>query len=291
MCCESSRPRRRRSPVGPELEFTLRELLNGRISHGGQIFNAKLNPERAGRAGARDVLSVAPSVEKRCGPCDNVLRRRLRWRDRDAVPPRRHPTAAEVRIIGLGAGTLALYGQPGDTIRYFEINPDVATVAGRYFTFLSDCRRRGVNLKIVFGDGRLSLQKEPPKSLDILVVDAFNGDAIPVHLLTEEAFSLYLTRLRDDGVLAIHVSNRHLSLTAGRSRILAHLGVPEVLVHHHPDAREQALLETEWVLLSRNRSFLDSPAVKPYFVGTPTALPAGQPWTDDFSSLFRVVRW
>lgn len=116
-----------------------------------------------------------------------------------------------VGVVGLGAGTLAAYGRPGDEFRFYEINPAVAKFADEYFSFL---RESPAKCEIVLGDARLSLEREPVGlKFDLLVLDAFSGDAVPTHLLTSEAFDIYLQRLRDDGILAVHISNRHLNLS------------------------------------------------------------------------------
>ena len=112
-------------------------------------------------------------------------------------------------MIGLGTGTLAAYGRLGDYYRYYEINPLVVRVARSEFTFLADCHGK---LDIAMGDARLSLEREQPENFDVLAVDAFSGDAIPVHLLTSEAMDLYFRHLRPDGILAVHISNRYLDL-------------------------------------------------------------------------------
>src|SRR5262249_39759387 len=112
-------------------------------------------------------------------------------------------------LIGLGTGTLAVFGRPGDRIRYYEINPLVLTIARTQFTYLSDCLAK---LDVIMGDARLSLEREPPQEFDLLAVDAFSSDSIPVHLLTIEAFKLYFHHLKPNGVLAVHVSNKYLDL-------------------------------------------------------------------------------
>ena len=125
-----------------------------------------------------------------------------------AILNTRH-SAQRVGVIGLGAATLASYGRPGDYYRFYEINPLVIEVARKQFTYLSDCPAK---VDVVLGDARLSLDREPSQQFDVLAVDAFSSDSIPVHLLTLEAFRLYFRHLRPDGVLAVHVSNTHLKL-------------------------------------------------------------------------------
>ena len=114
-----------------------------------------------------------------------------------------------IGVVGLGAGTLAAYGQPGDYLRFYEINPEVQAAGRSRFTYLSHCPGK---VEVVLGDARLSLEREPPQNFDLLVLDAFSSDAIPVHLLTEEAFALYERHLKTNGVIAVHISNGSLNL-------------------------------------------------------------------------------
>jgi Spermine/spermidine synthase domain len=273
---------------GPDVELVEREVFNGPIGHGSQVSDVRLRggampPSAEGRAALASWL-----VQARALPTtyygEQAGGMAMLFHPAGAAEPRR------IGIVGLGAGTLALYGQRGDSIRYFEINPDVVNVADRYFTYLSDCRKRGVHLDVVLGDGRLMLQREAPKSFDILVVDAFTGDAIPVHMLTEEAFELYLDRLKDDGVLSIHVTNMHLDLRWVVARIARTLHVPAALIHNEPERGNFLAKESDWVLLSRNPRFIDSPAVRPFIVDERFDLDGAPLWTDEYSSLFAVLR-
>jgi hypothetical protein len=279
-------PRRDR----PDVELTMRQVWNGPINHGGQVYDIRVRKEEANPLTMSDRPLNIPSVEQaRALPTTYYGPKAgggiaMRFHPNGPDQPRR------IGIVGLGAGTLAVYGNPGDTIRYFEINPEVPIIADKYFTFLSDCRRRGVGLEIVMGDGRLSLQKEPSKSFDVLVVDAFSGDAIPVHMLTTEAFELYLDRLRDGGVLSIHVSNRHLDLKWAVVRIAKYLHVPAAIIENWPGQGEQALIHSTWVLLSRNPRLLENPSVEPHLVGNQAGLDEISLWTDDFSSLLEALR-
>src|SRR6185436_3679823 len=133
----------------------------------------------------------------------------------DHHPRRTGGSHLAIGAIGLGVGTIAAYGLPADTFRFYEINPDVERLARRYFTFLADSK---ATVEVALGDGRLALERDVAAwagvhRYDVLVADAFAGDAIPVHLLTVEAMALYWQALKDDGVLAVHVSNRYLNLT------------------------------------------------------------------------------
>ncbi|MHC4879784.1 MAG: spermidine synthase [Planctomycetota bacterium] len=126
-----------------------------------------------------------------------------------AIEQHKRDQKKRVGVIGLGAGTLAIYAQPGDYYRLYEINPAVVDMAKAYFTYLDDCRSEA---DVVIADGRIALEREAPQRFDVLVLDAFSGDAIPVHLLTKECCELYLQHLNEDGILAFHITNRHLDL-------------------------------------------------------------------------------
>lgn len=188
-----------------------------------------------------------------------------------------------VGVIGLGTGTLAVYGRPGDRFRFYEINPLVVEVARREFTFLADAR---AEVAVVTADARLALEHEEPQSFDVLAVDAFSGDSIPVHLLTLEAFALYERHLAPGGVLAVHVSNRFLDLPpvvalAARSR-----GLEARLFRSEggPDASAAA-----WMLLSREPGLFDDPRLRD--VAEPVVPRAAlRAWTDDYSNLLRIIK-
>ena len=136
-------------------------------------------------------------------------------------------------MIGLGVGTLAAYGRSGDQLRFYEINPLVIRFARQHFTYLDDSQ---AEVQIVEGDARLSLEQEPPRGYDLLVADAFSSDSIPVHLLTRQAFALYFRHLGPDGVLAVHVSNRHLDVERVVYGALADSGREAVAVRTRSDA-------------------------------------------------------
>jgi hypothetical protein len=193
-----------------------------------------------------------------------------------------------VGVVGLGVGTLAAYGREADRFRFYELNPLVVDVARRDFTFLT-CSPAQVQM--VLGDARLSLAREPPQGFDVLVVDAFSSDAIPVHLLTREAFLLYRRHLAPGGVLAVHVSNRHLELTPVVAHAARAVNLRAAVVETEDD-EDQTLRRygATWVLLSeRDGLFVSAP-----FLGAVTKpeVPAHlRLWTDDYSNLFQVVQW
>ncbi|MFH0726161.1 MAG: fused MFS/spermidine synthase [Pseudomonadota bacterium] len=193
-----------------------------------------------------------------------------------------HPI--RVGVIGMGTATLAVYGRPGDYFRFYEINPQVVDLAQREFTFLTD--GEGKN-DIVLGDARLSLEREAVQSFDLLAVDAFSGDSIPVHLLTREAMEIYLRHLKTDGVLAFHVTNRFLKLAPVVRALATHFGMEAVRVYD--EAEDSHLYRSDWVLVSRNKALL---ARENIAAGTtPIDEIAGLDlWTDDFNNLFDVLK-
>jgi spermidine synthase len=177
-------------------------------------------------------------------------------------------------------GTLAAYGRSGDVFRFYEINPAVIDVASRYFHFLGTSEAKTF---VTEGDGRLALEREPPDSFDILVLDAFADDSIPVHLLTREAFATYFHLLRSDGVLAIHLTNRYLELTPVVEAAAAAMGKHVVEVHNLADPERQ-VLQADWALVAGRAEDLRQ------FGGTRTETRTARLWTDDYSNLFQVLR-
>ncbi len=197
----------------------------------------------------------------------------------------------KVGVLGLGVGTLAAYGRAGDTIRFYEINPLVIRLArgeGGYFSFLQDS---AAHIEIVPGDARLSLEREleqsGPQGYDLLVLDAFNSDSIPVHLLTRQAFSLYLKHLKPNGILAVHVSNRNLDLEKVVYRMANEFGLPMVSIF--AGGNGPGTSTSRWDLLTTNKAFLDDIASLGYGVKTGEPDRHIQVWTDDYSNLFQIL--
>jgi SAM-dependent methyltransferase len=188
-----------------------------------------------------------------------------------------------VGIIGLGAGVLAAHGRAGDTLRFYEINPLVIELARREFSFLSDSP---AVIELVEGDARLALEREAPQAFDVLVLDAFSSDAIPMHLLTVEAFELYLRHLAPGGVLALHLTSRHLDLGRVVAGLAAEHGLSAFeLVSAADDAR--ALLDARWILVARS----GAPFERPRLVAAGATLERDEPlrWTDDHCNLFAAL--
>ncbi len=160
----------------------------------------------------------------------------------------------KVGLVGLGAGTIAVYGQSGDHFRFYEINPDVERLARKHFTYLEDCPAK---VDVVLGDARLQLEQEPTQDFDVLVLDAFSGDGVPVHLLTSEAFDVYRRHLQPQGVIAAHVSNRHLDLRPVLHAQAERLGLHALTISKRSDkvgadANDWVLLTTDSTLLARD---------------------------------------
>ena len=205
-------------------------------------------------------------------------------------PKRLSNKPLRVGIIGLGIGTLAAYGEPGDSITFYEIDPDVLEVArnDQYFTYLSDCQ---AEVDVVLGDARLSLERElsegSPQGYDIFMIDAFTSDAIPAHLLTKEAFEIYLSHLNHDGVMAVHITNRHIDLAPVLHALAQHFGLKEAVIESVKDSKVS--MSATWTLLSRNSGFMNNPAIQSA-KSTFDEIPEIRLWTDDYSNLYQVLR-
>jgi len=235
----------------------LRTLLNGAIDHGSQF----LAPEKARAASTYYGPQSGAALAIR-------------------FP---HTGSRRVGFIGLGAGTLAAYGERGDTFRFYELNPAVIALARSEFRYLSDCP---CEVTVVPGDGRLALEREPAQNFDVLIVDAFNGDSIPIHLLTREAFTAYLRHLRPGGILAFHVTNRYLDLTPVVQSLAAERQL-EARLLVNPEDPAANIYAAAWVLATRDAQFLT--AIDPKTQPFPPSRPR-RPWTDDYSALFQVLR-
>ena len=195
--------------------------------------------------------------------------------------------AFRMGVIGLGAGTLAAYGAKGDSYRFYDINPQVVAVARGQFTYLADSEAK---IDIALGDARLSLEREPPQGFDILAVDAFSSDAIPVHLITKEALAVYLRHMKPDGIVAFHVSNRFLSLAPVVGRIARENGAYAVLVSDKGKDGDDDHTTTDWVLVSRVKAALEAPEIMEASPEAPEEQPGWRTWTDDYSNLVQILR-
>jgi len=205
-----------------------------------------------------------------------------------AMAARQARGPVRVGVIGLGAGTLAAYGRSGDRFRFYDINPQVLAVAGSQFTFLADS---AAAVDVVLGDARLSLEREPPQGFDLLAVDAFSSDAIPVHLITREALAVYLRHMKPDGIVAFHVSNRFLRLVPVVARLARENGARAVLISDEgKDAEDDDRTSTDWVLVSRDAKALQAPQIAAASPEAPEEQPGWRTWTDDYSNLVQILK-
>lgn len=197
-----------------------------------------------------------------------------------------------VGLLGLGVGTVAAYGKPGDTFRIYEINPQVKDIAAKPFSYLA---RSHAKVELVMGDGRLSMENEPPQNYDVLIMDAFSSDAVPVHLLTKEAFDIYQRHLKPDGAILVNISNRYLDLRPVVENAARALGFQSVHINNEDGGGDEDdggwwLYSSSWMILSKNKEFLERPAIK-FVASPPLAEPNRIPlWTDDYTSMFRILQ-
>jgi hypothetical protein len=241
------------------LKQPYRTLYNGIIEHGAQFQNPPQSLTPTTYYGPKSGIGIAL--------------------DYFASAPKR------VGVIGLGAGTVAAYGKSADYFRFYDINPLIRKLATSSFTYLRDNPAR---TDIVMGDARLSLEREQPQNFDVLAVDAFSGDAIPVHLLTREAFALYLRHLKPDGVLAIHTSNTYLNLEPVVQLLASDAGYSASWVSNDDD-RRKLIDASDWVLVTRNKCFIEELETST-FVETIVVPPKLRLWTDDYNNLFQILR-
>jgi hypothetical protein len=239
---------------------TMRQLMHGVIMHGEQYLDPTLRRQPTSYYGPDSGIGLA---------LKHYEKRPLR-----------------VGVIGLGTGTLAAWGKPGDVFRFYELDPQVLSVAQRDFYYLSDSRAR---IEIALGDARLNLERETPQKFDVLVIDAFSSDSIPVHLVTREALAVYLKHMRPNGIIAFHVTNRYLDLPPVVKMIAAAHGLGATLIAHEPDENDERYSSTDWVLITRDEAFLDSVEVR----RTTTEIKAPRRlslWTDDFNNLLWILK-
>lgn len=246
--------------VGEDLER--RTLFHGTISHGSQY-----------RGGSyRNIVGSYYSVRSGIARAVHALQGRGKLR---------------LGVVGLGAGVMASYARPGDSMTVYEIDPAVVRIANEYFDFLSHAKERGAQVEVVLGDARLALERQAPQQFDLLAIDAFSGDAIPVHLLTLEAIELYLRHLRPDGVLAIHISNRYLDLVpvcaqaAERfDRLAFRIEEPSSPLSH----------PSTWVLVTSFPDLIGHAAFEDAEIEAVAAPPSFRAWTDSYSNVWSVLK-
>jgi SAM-dependent methyltransferase len=250
----------RESHVPPQSD-TDRQLLNGTIEHGAEWFAPQFRGQPLTYYASDSGLGLAMRLCCGSGP-------------------------KRVAVIGLGTGTIAAYGNAGDVVRFYEINPAVERLARHWFTFLHDSPAQ---TEVVLGDARLSLAAEKAQRFNVIAVDAFSGDAIPVHLLTREALALYRRHLVPDGIIAFHVSNQYIDLEPEVAAMASDAGLEAVSVHSHGDP-QNGLYYADWILVTGNQEFLRQPEIVNN--GFPTALRRDvRLWTDNYSSVLPLLKW
>lgn len=255
-----------RVTISPDKRFV--QLIHGTTIHGLQ-----------NRAPSKRMLST--SYFHPSGPVGQIF---------EAIHQRTTPIR-EVGIIGLGAGSIAAFGREGERFTYFEIDPAVIEIAmnPELFTFMADSQ---AELRTVLGDGRKTLELEPDGMLDLLIMDAFSSDSAPVHLLTKEAFALYLSKLKPNGILALNISNRYLTMETVVAANLNDLGM--IVLHQEDELitdeqREEGKAVSFWIAAARNREALGSLATNPYWLTIPPNGSAPR-WTDQRVTLLDMLR-
>ncbi|WP_447963645.1 spermidine synthase [Nitrospira sp. Ecomares 2.1] len=255
-------------------ESASRFLYHGRINHGRQFLTPRRHLYPTAYYGPFSGISLA-------------INRHPRQLGLNTLEDRKGQGGLRVGNIGLGVGTTAVYSRPGDIYRFYEINPDVDRMAREYFTYLKNAQ--GAQ-QVVLGDGRISLERElgnkHRQQFDILAVDAFSGDGIPVHLLTREAFALYWEHLRPDGILALHITNLHFDFSPVVRALARESGKQALWIKDMAD-HGKGNSYSDWVLVTNNQAFLDD-----FFVNiriVPWRSLEEIIWTDDYSNLFQVV--
>ena len=263
---------RERSFFGVHTVKVMKDGLITALVHGTTIHGAQYRePERR-----RELLSyyVAP------GPLGSLF---------GSLPPTDPPR--RVGVIGLGTGSLACYRRPGEDWRFYEIDPLVTHLArdAGYFHFLSEC---APDADIIHGDARISIERGTDGPLDLLVVDAFSSDVVPIHLITVEALSLYERTLAEGGILLMHISNRNLDLRPAVAAVIDEVGlVARVQRYVPPDSESRALATVaEWVVASREPATLRILDADPRWEPLRPE-PGARPWTDDYSNIFGALNW
>ena len=201
-------------------------------------------------------------------------------------------TLKHVAVVGLGTGTLACYHKPGQTWTFYEIDPAVSRIAldGRWFTFVRDC---APGAPIVLGDARLSLQKAPAGAYDLIILDAYSSDAIPIHLITREALALYREKLAPGGAIVFHISNLYFDLGPVVTALASDAGMAARRMHDSPIAAADDSLgkwASEWVMVARDSADFGVLTRVARWV-TDRRDPAIAVWTDDFSSALSALRF
>jgi hypothetical protein len=238
-----------------------RKLIHGTINHGSQLLDTKAHRTPTSYYGPKSGMGRAIRYFESKGP-------------------------VRVGSIGLGAGVTAAYCRPGDFFRIYEINPLDYQIATSWFTFFNDCQ--GAH-QVLFGDARLTMEQQPPQNYDVISVDAFTSDAIPVHLLTRECFAVYFKQLKPGGILAVHVSNRFLNLVPVVAGNAHDFGKAAVMVDDDGED-EDYLSSSDWVLVSDDAAIFSQSFFKAHGIEPAQVRKGLRPWTDDYSNLFQILK-
>jgi len=239
-------------------EDHLRRLLHGTIMHGEQYMNGSKRQELTSYYQVTSGIGKAIASKQAGGPI-------------------------RVGVIGLGTGTLAGYGRKGDFYKFYDINPAVVTIARSDFKYLGDSEAK---IEVALGDARLTLERDAPEKFDVLAVDAFSSDSIPVHLITREALAVYLRHMKPGGIIAFHVSNRFLNLGPVVGQLAKVSGAHAVNVY---EKGEEDRTQSDWVLVSLDRKALEDKVIKD--VSEPVEeRPLWRLWTDDYNNLVQILK-
>ena len=241
-----------------------RVMFHGGINHGGQLLDPELRNQPssyfAPTSGYGRAFASLPDTPRRVG------------------------------VIGLGAGAIAAYSRRGDVFRFYEIDPQVAAVTLKEFTFLS---ASPAQTEIILGDGRLSLEREAAQQYDLLAIDAFSGDSIPMHLVTREAMATYVRHLKPDGVIVFQATNRFVDIAPVVERLAAEFGMTAVLVSDAPEGSEGAeywASATDQIIVTKNARLLAAEPIRSV-ARTLMPRPGFRVWTDDFYNLLHILKW
>ena len=239
-------------------EDHLRRLLHGTIMHGEQYMNGPKREELTSYYQVTSGIGKAIASKQAGGPI-------------------------RVGVVGLGTGTLAGYGRKGDFYKFYDINPAVVTIARSDFKYLGDSEAK---IEVALGDARLTLERDAPEKFDVLAVDAFSSDSIPVHLITREALAVYLRHMKPGGIVAFHVSNRFLNLGPVVGQLARISGAHAVSVY---EKGEEDRTQSDWVLVSLDRKALEDKVIKD--VSEPVEeRPLWRLWTDDYNNLVQILK-
>jgi spermidine synthase len=246
--------------VEEDKEFNTYQLTNGTIIHGMQNMDVGLRTEPTTYYGHHTGVGKAL----------------------DSLKDR---TDARVGVVGMGAGTVSCYAKSGHTFRFYDINPEVVRIAKKHFTYLEDLQNRGAKLEVVVADARLAMEREQPQNFDVLLLDAFSGDSVPVHLLTREAFAIYKRHMKPDGVIAVHITNSYLVLAPVIEKIAADAGYKTTRFATDLEGDHDS---TDYILVTNNAAFLA--ANPPSLLGSEIELKHDvRLWTDRYHNLLRIL--